>query len=66
MAGEGGFAKTMWCGELECELKMKEQAGVTSRCMPLEQEARGRHLRLLRQARQAHDLLGRGILTFDG
>ena len=38
MEGEGGFAKTMWCGELECELKMKEQAGVTSRCMPLEQE----------------------------
>ena len=35
---EGGFAKTMWCGDLECELKMKEQAGVTSRCMPLEQE----------------------------
>ena len=35
---EGGFAKTMWCGELDCELKMKEQAGVTSRCMPLEQE----------------------------
>mgnify|MGYP000455942769 FL=1 len=41
MEGEGGFAKTMWCGELECELKMKEQAGVTSRCMPLKQEAVG-------------------------
>ncbi|MCI8423766.1 MAG: proline--tRNA ligase, partial [Lawsonibacter sp.] len=36
---EGGFAKTMWCGELDCELKMKEEAGVTSRCMPLEQES---------------------------
>ena len=59
---EGGFAKTMWCGELDCELKMKEQAGVTSRCMPLKQEQGGRHLRLLRQARQAHDLLGRGVL----
>ena len=34
----GGFAKTMWCGELDCELAMKEKAGVTSRCMPLEQE----------------------------
>ncbi len=34
----GGFIKTMWCGELECELKMKEQAGMTSRCMPLVQE----------------------------
>ena len=38
MEGEGGFAKTMWCGDLECELKMKEQAGVSSRCMPLQQE----------------------------
>ena len=38
METEGGFAKTMWCGELDCEMKMKEQAGVTSRCMPLEQE----------------------------
>ena len=41
MESEGGFAKTMWCGELDCELKMKEQAGVTSRCMPLEQEKVG-------------------------
>ena len=41
MDTNGGFAKTMWCGDLECELQMKEQAGVTSRCMPLEQEAVG-------------------------
>ena len=34
----GGFIKTMWCGELDCELKMKEQAGMSSRCMPLKQE----------------------------
>ena len=38
METEGGFAKTMWCGELDCELKMKEEAGVSSRCMPLVQE----------------------------
>ena len=38
METEGGFAKTMWCGSPECELAMKEKAGVTSRCMPLEQE----------------------------
>ena len=31
----------MWCGELDCELKMKEEAGVSSRCMPLEQEVIG-------------------------
>ena len=37
----GGFAKTMWCGDLECELKMKEEAGVSSRCMPLVQEKVG-------------------------
>ena len=41
METEGGFAKTMWCGDLECELKMKEEAGVTSRCMPLKQERVG-------------------------
>ena len=37
MEQEGGFAKTKWCGSLECELKMKDEAGVSSRCMPLEQ-----------------------------
>ena len=41
MEQSGGFAKTMWCGDLECELQMKEKAGVTSRCMPLEQEPVG-------------------------
>ena len=35
---KGGFIKTMWCGELDCELKMKEEGGMSSRCMPLEQE----------------------------
>ena len=34
----GGFIKTMWCGELDCELAMKEKAGMSSRCMPLKQE----------------------------
>ena len=38
MQARGGFAKTMWCGELACELRMKEEAGVSSRCIPLEQE----------------------------
>ena len=37
MEQEGGFARTKWCGSLECELKMKDEAGVSSRCMPLEQ-----------------------------
>ena len=38
---KGGFVKTMWCGDLECELAMKEKAGVTSRCIPLVQENLG-------------------------
>ena len=38
---KGGFIKTMWCGELECEMKMKEQAGMSSRCIPFEQENLG-------------------------
>ncbi len=38
MAERGGFAKAMWCGDLECELKMKEEAGVSSRCIPFAQE----------------------------
>ncbi|MDE6108370.1 MAG: proline--tRNA ligase [Oscillospiraceae bacterium] len=41
MEERGGFAKTMWCGELACELKMKEEAGVSSRCIPFEQEHLG-------------------------
>ncbi len=32
------FIKTMWCGELDCELAMKEEVGLSSRCMPFEQE----------------------------
>ncbi len=34
----GGFIKTMWCGDLACEMAMKEQAGMTSRCIPFAQE----------------------------
>ena len=37
----GGFIKTMWCGDLECELKMKDEAGMSSRCIPFEQENLG-------------------------
>jgi len=28
----------MWCGEEECEDKVKELTGVGSRCIPFEQE----------------------------
>ncbi len=37
----GGFIKTMWCGDLQCELDMKEKAGMSSRCIPFEQENLG-------------------------
>ena len=40
-AEHGGFIKTMWCGELQCELDMKEKAGMSSRCIPFKQEKLG-------------------------
>ena len=33
-----GFVKAMWCGCRECEDKIKEDTGATSRCMPFAQE----------------------------
>ncbi len=40
-AEHGGFIKTMWCGEEACEIRMKEEAGMTSRCIPMVQEQVG-------------------------
>ena len=37
-ANRPGFIKAMWCGDRACEEKLKEVAGVTSRCMPFEGE----------------------------
>ena len=34
----GGFTYCLWCGEEECEDKVKELTGVGSRCIPLEQK----------------------------
>ena len=33
-----GFVKAMWCESRECEDKIKEATGATSRCMPFAQE----------------------------
>ncbi|TYS44109.1 proline--tRNA ligase [Bacillus infantis] len=33
-----GFIKAMWCGSRECEDRIKEETGATSRCIPFEQE----------------------------
>ncbi len=37
-AVQDGFAKAMWCGERECEDKIKEQFNASSRNMPFDQE----------------------------
>ncbi len=34
-----GFIRAMWCGDLECEMKIKDDLAVSSRCMPFEQES---------------------------
>ncbi len=42
IAGEkSGYIRAMWCGELECEMKLKEEADVSSRCIPFGEEACG-------------------------
>ncbi|MFA7673930.1 MAG: proline--tRNA ligase, partial [Clostridia bacterium] len=39
METEGGFVKAMWCGDEACEAELKEKAGVSSRCIPFDQES---------------------------
>src|SRR5262249_20431586 len=36
-AVETGFALSHWCGDAECEAKIKEETRATMRCIPLEQ-----------------------------
>jgi prolyl-tRNA synthetase len=36
-----GFVKGMWCGSDACEVRVKEEATATSRCIPFEQERVG-------------------------
>lgn len=33
-----GFIRAMWCGNVECEDKIKEETGATSRCIPFDEE----------------------------
>ena len=40
-AENSGYIRAMWCGDLECEMKLKEEADVTSRCMPFGMEPIG-------------------------
>lgn len=39
--GNTGYIKAMWCGDEACEDAMKDKAGLSSRCMPFEQEQVG-------------------------
>ena len=38
VANKPGFVRAMWCGDLACELKIKEDTTATSRCMPFDAE----------------------------
>ncbi len=40
-ANKPGFIRAMWCGDPECEKKLKDEAGVSSRCMPFNGEPIG-------------------------
>ncbi|MBO5274212.1 MAG: proline--tRNA ligase [Clostridia bacterium] len=40
-ANGDGFIRAMWCGDEECEDRIKAETGVGSRCIPLEQESVG-------------------------
>ncbi|NFN86667.1 proline--tRNA ligase [Clostridium sporogenes] len=33
-----GFVNAMWCGDIECEEKIKEETGASSRCIPFDGE----------------------------
>ncbi len=35
---KGGFIKAMWCGDVACEEKIKEETTATSRCIPFDAE----------------------------
>ena len=35
---KAGFVKAMWCGDKECEEKIKEETGASSRCIPFDGE----------------------------
>lgn len=35
---KSGYIRAMWCGSVECEMKLKELADVTSRCIPFDEE----------------------------
>lgn len=34
----GGFVKSLWCGDEACETNLKNKSGISSRCIPFEEE----------------------------
>ncbi len=42
IADKPGFVKAMWCGDPDCELKIKEETTATSRCIVSEHETEDR------------------------
>jgi prolyl-tRNA synthetase len=38
VTGKGGFIKAAWCGNADCEAKIKEETGATIRVIPFEKE----------------------------
>lgn len=38
MSEKNAFVKAMWCGDMECEEKIKDETAVTIRCIPFEHE----------------------------
>ena len=39
MNNKKGFVKAMHCGCKECEVNLKEETGISSRCIPKDQES---------------------------
>lgn len=36
-----GFIKALWCGDVSCEDKLKDEVGVSSRCIPFDEKDNG-------------------------
>lgn len=41
LENKGGYVKMMWCGDVECEEKIKEDTAATSRCIKTDEEPFG-------------------------
>lgn len=60
---KSGFIKAMWCGDPDCEMKLKEIMRRNFPLHPLRSGRAVRRLRMLRQASQKTGLLGQSLLS---